>query len=240
VLGGVCRRYRLVVLAYCLMSNHYHLLVRTPDANLARAMRQLNGVYAQAYNRRHVRTGHLFQGRYGARLVQEDGHLLASVRYIVRNPLRAAICERLDDWRWSSHLQMLGKRPAGFLARGELLAYLGATRQEARARYLELVESEGDPSTPAHPLVEGDEEFVADRLRLVMDSPEFPRFALRPVRRPLRELVANASDAAGIAAAHLEHGYSMRAIATHLGCGVTTVHRRVRAHEAETRGTWKT
>jgi REP element-mobilizing transposase RayT len=127
-------RYRCHILAYCLMSNHYHLLVQTPNANLAQALRQLNGVYAQAFNRRHGRDGHLFQGRYLARLVQADGHLLAVVRYIVRNPLRAGMCERLEEWRWSSHLATLGARPAGFLALDRLLSYLGESREEARAR----------------------------------------------------------------------------------------------------------
>src|SRR5438552_1576101 len=82
--GGEGFRWR--ILAYWLMTNHYHLLVQIPEANLARGMRQLNGVYAQGFNRRHGRVGHLFQGRYGARLVQADEHLRAAARYIVRNP----------------------------------------------------------------------------------------------------------------------------------------------------------
>lgn len=91
LLAHVVHRYQWRVLAYCLMGNHYHLLVQTPEPNFARGMRQLNGVYAQRFNRRHGRVGHLLQGRYGARLVQEDGHLLAAVRYIVRNPVRAGL-----------------------------------------------------------------------------------------------------------------------------------------------------
>jgi len=121
------------------MGNHYHLLVETPKANLAKGMRQLNGVYAQSFNRRHGRDGHLFQGRYGARLVQADEHLLGVVRYIVRNPLRAGICTRLDDWPWSSHAATIGKRPPGFLTSERLLSFLGESRSSARASYLALV-----------------------------------------------------------------------------------------------------
>ena len=168
--------------------------------------------------------------------MQADGHVLAVVRYIVRNPLRAGMCERLEEWRWSSHLATLGARPAGFLATDRLLSYLGESRAEARARYLALVSQEDDPaSTNGHPLIAGEESFLRLQLARVQASPEHPRFTLRMPRRPLAELVPSSADAATIARANLEHGYSMREIATHLGCGVTTVHRRIRAYEAELR-----
>jgi len=166
------------------MGNHYHLLVETPKANLAKGMRQLNGVYAQTFNRRHRRDGHLFQGRYGARLVQADEHLLAVVRYIVRNPLRAGICTRLDDWPWSSHAATIGKRPPGFLTSERLLSFLGESRSSARASYLALVESEEKPPRPQHPLLEGDDSFIALHLARVDPSPEHPRASrARPSRR---------------------------------------------------------
>jgi putative transposase len=120
------------------MSNHYHLLAQTPNANLARGMRELNGVYAQAFNRRHARVGHLFQGRYGALLVQANEHLLSAVRYILRNPVRAGLCDRVEDWPWSSHAATAGTRPPGFLATDVLLAFLHESRPRARALYLAL------------------------------------------------------------------------------------------------------
>lgn len=76
-------------------------------------MRQLNGVYAQSFNRRHARVGHLFQGRYRARVVQADAHLLSAVRYILRNPVRAGLCHDPGEWRWSSHREALGASRAG-------------------------------------------------------------------------------------------------------------------------------
>src|SRR4030043_1793691 len=97
-------RYHWLCHTYCLMNNHYHLLVETPDGNLSEGMRQLNGVYTQVFNRRHRRAGHLFQGRYKAILVQKDSHLLEVSRYVVLNPVRAGTVERPDQWKWSSYL----------------------------------------------------------------------------------------------------------------------------------------
>ena len=84
-LQHVNKRYNWICHAYCLMTNHYHLLIETPDGNLALGMRQLNGVYTQLFNKRHGRTGHLFQGRYKAILIQKDSHLLEVCRYVVLN-----------------------------------------------------------------------------------------------------------------------------------------------------------
>jgi len=95
--------FDLRVAAFCLMSNHYHLLVQTPLANLARTMRHINGVYTQRYNRRRNTDGQLFRGRYKSVLVQEDSHLLEQLRYIHRNPIRAHVCNAAGDYLWSSH-----------------------------------------------------------------------------------------------------------------------------------------
>ena len=86
ILQQVNRRYNFICHAYCLMDNHYHLLIETPDGNLSQGMRQLGSVYTQTFNRRYDRVGHLFQGRYKAVLVQKESHLLESVRYVVLNP----------------------------------------------------------------------------------------------------------------------------------------------------------
>ena len=98
--------------AYCLMDNHYHLLIETPDANLVAGMRRLNGVYSQAFNRRQRRVGHLFQGRYKAILVDKESYLLELCRYIVLNPLRATMVKRLDGWPWSSYAATAGQAEA--------------------------------------------------------------------------------------------------------------------------------
>ena len=108
ILTRVNKRYHWICHAYCLMDNHYHLLLETPDGNLSLGMRQLNGVYTQAFNRRHNRAGHLLQGRYKGILVQKDSHLLEVSRYVVLNPVRARMAETADAWKWSSYRATAG------------------------------------------------------------------------------------------------------------------------------------
>jgi putative transposase len=231
LLGRTVSRYDWRLLAYCLMWNHYHLLVQTPKPNLSRGMRQLNGVYAQSFNRRHDRIGHLFQGRFGAILVQDDDHLLTACAYIVRNPLRTATPIHPLDWPWSSHRATLGlERPLPFLDVDRLLAYFGPTKALARERYRRYVE-ESDELPPSHPLADGDDAFVLEHVSRVPPDPEFPA-RYRTLRPPLVELVSDPDDVRSVAMAHLEHGYSMRQIAAQLGCGIATVSRRVSAYEA--------
>lgn len=102
VFNGVCH-------AWCLMTNHYHLLVEAPDGNLSKGMRQLNGVYTQASNRRHGRVGHLFQGRYKAILVDSDSYLLELARYVVLNPIRAGMVEGKGASGNFLHVKMVTK-----------------------------------------------------------------------------------------------------------------------------------
>ena len=94
--------------AYCLMNNHYHLLVETPFPNLSQGMRQLNGPYTQGYNRRHRRVGHVFQGRFKAILVEREVHLLELCRYVVLNPVRAHLVDHPEDWAWSNYRATAG------------------------------------------------------------------------------------------------------------------------------------
>ena len=99
--------FNVRIAAYCLMSNHYHLLIQTPDANLARSMRHLNGVYTQRFNKRHCCDGQLFRGRYKAIVVESDSYALELVRYIHRNPIEAGIVENITDYQWSTHKSYL-------------------------------------------------------------------------------------------------------------------------------------
>lgn len=112
VRGEVCQLCNWVCHAYCLMGNHYHLLIETPEGNLSRGMRQLNGVYTQQHNRRHSRVGHVLQGRYKAVLVEKESYLLELVRYIVLNPVRAQMMRTADEWPWSSYRSKIGLQTA--------------------------------------------------------------------------------------------------------------------------------
>ena len=103
LLRDASEMFRVRVAAFCLMPNHYHLLLQTPEANLTRCMRHVGGVYTQHYNREHGHDGQLFRGRYKALLVDLDEYLLGLVRYIHRNPLKAGLVEALEAYPWSSH-----------------------------------------------------------------------------------------------------------------------------------------
>lgn len=233
LVADVRERYHWRIFSYCLMSNHYHLLAQTPEPNLARGMRQLNGVYAQSFNRRHGRVGHLLQGRYSARLVQADEHLLATARYIVRNPVRAGLCRHPREWRWSSQRATLGLEPRWFLDTEALLSYYAPMREVAREYYRTHTEQEGDERS-THPLVEGDESFIAAALERLQPAPGIPRRYLQAPRPALPTLLATSEADAAIASAY-EHGYSLRQIARHLGINASTVSRRLKRQRARSR-----
>ena len=109
LLGQVCERFNWACHGYCLMSNHYHMVVETIEGNLSQGMRQLNGVYTQYFNRRHRRVGHVYQGRYKAILVEKDRYLLELTRYVVLNPVRAGMVKHAGAWPWSSYRAMTGQ-----------------------------------------------------------------------------------------------------------------------------------
>ena len=116
-LAQAVKRFGWVCHAYCLMGNHYHLMIQTPLANLGQGMRQLNGVYTQRFNRNHKRVGHVFQGRYKAIIIDGDSYLLELCRYIVRNPVAAHMVAHVGDWQWSSYRATLGLEAAPKLGR---------------------------------------------------------------------------------------------------------------------------
>lgn len=221
------------------MDNHYHLLVQTPDGNLSKGMRQLNGVYTQTSNRRHGRVGHLFQGRFKAILVDSDAYLLELARYVVLNPVRAGMVKRPEAWKWSSYRASLGKAPAdSFLSVDGLLAQFAQRRSVAQARYARFV-AEGikAPSPWAQlkgQVFLGDEQFVekmqAQAASALRQDVQIPKAHRRPPPPTLKEIEKSAPDRnAAIVQAHATGAYSYQQIADHFGIHFTTVGRLVRA-----------
>jgi len=177
ILSDVVARYRWVCHAYCLMTNHFHLLIETPEANLSRGMRQLDGLYTQRFNRAHERVGHILQGRFGAVLVERDAHLLELARYVVLNPVRAGLVATAEAYPWSSLRATIGLAPAPeWLSTGALLARFGS-----RARYLEFVHEgvgQASPWTGLRGAVLGSDAFIerlAGRIDHRACETEFPR-----------------------------------------------------------------
>lgn len=135
-----CQRHHWLCHAYCLMSNHYHLLIETQSATLSSGMKLLNGSYTQTFNRCHRRVGHVFQGRFKAILVERDAHLLELARYIVLNPVRAGMVRSANDWRWSSYRATAGLADAAeFLITDCVLGNFGRRRSTAQEAYRRFV-----------------------------------------------------------------------------------------------------
>jgi putative transposase len=235
VVGQVLDRFAWRCHAYCLMGNHYHLLIETPEANLARGMRQLNGVYTQRFNRRHGRVGHVFQGRYKAIVVQKDKHLLELCRYVVLNPVRAGVVKHVRAWPWSSYRVTVGQsREPQWVTTDWLLAQFGQRRAAAVREYQQFVAA-GIGQQPwadlSGQLYYGEEQFVLHVSKPAL-NPEVPRRQRQPIRPPLGQLVRDDSPKA-IGQAYREYGYRLAEIAQHLGIHYATVSRRLKQFEEE-------
>jgi REP element-mobilizing transposase RayT len=236
VLAECVGRFNWVVHAYCLMSNHYHLLVETVEGNLSKGMRQLNGVYTQASNRRHGRVGHLFQGRFKAILVDRDAYLLELSRYIVLNPVRARMVVQPEDWAWSSYRPTLGLAPApAWLAADGLLKQFAEQRRTARRRYAKFVREGMGLSIwdrLRQQIYLGDDAFVEKMQRKLTDGDLYinvPRAQRRPPAPALSVIEAAHQDRdATIIAAYASGAYTYVAIAEHFGLHLATVGRIIR------------
>ena len=140
LLGKVSRKLGWRCVAYCLMTNHVHLVMNVPAFTISRGMQLLNGQYAQAFNRRHGYVGHLFQGRFKESRVDDEAYSLQVGRYVVLNPVRAGMVEEAVDWKWSSHRAMLGKvAPPPFLDVEWTLGQFARKLDQAREEYAEFV-----------------------------------------------------------------------------------------------------
>jgi len=247
VLARTVERWGWIVHAYCLMGNHYHLLIETPEANLSAGMRTLNGRYTAAFNRRHRRVGHLFQGRFTSILVEKERHLLELCRYVVLNPVRARSMkvQSPEEWPWSSYRATAGmERGYRSLDTEWILSQFAKTRRVAQARYRAFVKAGIGVRSPLGAvrgsLVLGSESFAARLLGHFGDrplSPEHPRSQKLAVRPPLEALLSHercldrsARDRAAVEA-HIRHGYSQKDIADHLGLHYSTVCRIIQAGE---------
>jgi hypothetical protein len=239
------------------MDDHYHLLLETPQANLSRAIRHLNGVYTQRFNRCHTRVGHLFQGRFTSILVEKETYLLELCRYLVLNPIRAGVVVHPGEWPWSSYRATVGETATpAWLTVDWLLGQFGKPWSRARAAYRQFVED--GIRRPAQPWAHlksqiylGSDAFLKiaqDRCKET-DEIEIPRLQRRPgvpsldallvqVARSygetVNELTARTrrpSEArqVGIYLARRVVGTDLKTIAQRFGVGYTTVSRRVGA-----------
>lgn len=250
LLSEVCLLCNWVCHAYCLMGNHYHLLVETPEGNLSRGMRQLNGVYTQQHNRRHSRVGHVFQGRYKAILVEKEGYLLELARYIVLNPVRAQLVSTAVEWPWSSYRSTLGlQAPVAGVHADWLLAAFGKQRGGAIEAYKTFVAAgKGQPSVWGqlkNQIYLGTDLFVAQMQQRIDNTEtlsEIPARQRRPAARPLADYLATEPDRnAAIVRAYESGGYGLQEIGTFFGLHYSRVSKIVRRAKRKTpplEGVW--
>lgn len=242
ILAMVCARFRWVIHAYCQMGNHYHLVVETLDANLARGMRDLNGQYTQRFNFYHQLVGHLFQGRYHAILIQRDAYLLELSRYVVLNPVRAGMVRTPDEWPWSSFRLMIDAASApAWLDTEWLLGQFADERLAAISRYREFVlEGQGLASPlgdTRHQLVAGNDEFLRQchAESTAAQGTEISRAQKKGGARTLHDYRRDIPDLhLAMAQAYLSGLFTMSEIALHFDVHYRTVSRAVRKLEATT------
>jgi REP element-mobilizing transposase RayT len=242
LLSIVVERFNWLCHAYCLMGNHYHLLIETLDGNLSKGMRELNGVYTQGFNQRHRRVGHLYQGRYKAILVEKDNHLMSLCRYVVLNPLRVGLVEKPEQWRWSSYRATIGlvKRPS-FLTADWILSQFDGKKRVAMVKYrrcvMEGIDKESPWETLKGQIYYGSEEFIKQLSGLLNEKgniKEVPRLQRYVARPPLSELFKEKEKKGKdktIYDAYVRYGYTMKEISDHLGIHYATISRAIKRME---------
>lgn len=235
-LAQCCERYRWIVHAWCQMTNHYHIVIETPEANLSAGMRQLNGVYTQAFNRRHNRVGHVYQGRFKAILVDRDSYLLELLRYVVLNPVRAGMVREAADWPWSSYHATVGEeaKPPWLETQWTLQQF--AMQQKAqRRRYAEFV-AQGLARGKIWDALKGQIYLGTDAFaeamqnRLEMEAKgkqkEIPRTQRRALAKSLDYYQKTFSDRNdGMRAAYATGDYTLQQVADAFGVHYATVSR---------------
>jgi len=246
ILGQVVKRFNWLCHAYCLMGNHYHLLIETLEGNLSAGMRHLNGVYTQAYNRTHHKDGHVFKGRFKAVLVEKESHLLELCRYVVLNPVRAGMTERPEQYQWSSYLPSVGKAavPAS-LSTEWLLANFSASLPESRRLYRQFVKevmatSESPWEKISGQIILGTEEFIQQAKEMIggrEEIPEIPRQQRHVGRPAVTDIFPPGTVAAKQERNHLirhaygTYGFTLKEIAQTLGVHYTTISKVINSEE---------
>jgi len=243
-LASANERYGAIIHAYCLMSNHFHLLLETPEGNLSQIMSHIIGAYTTYFNIKRKRSGHLFQGRYKAILVEADEYAVELTRYIHLNPVKAGIVTKPDEYQWSSYQSYIGKTSTPiWLKTGFTLDRFGkkdTTAQKNYRKFVEMIEVEKYEGPLKHVTggsVLGSPSFIDDiteaHLKERKDDKGIPALRHFSRRPPLEVIIKAATEAiacneklarqAGIYLCHKYSGAALKEIASRFGVGETAV-----------------
>ena len=240
ILGVVCKRYHWRCHAYCLMTNHYHLVIETIEPTLSTGMRQLNGLYTRWINREYFRCGHLFQGRYHAVHVEKESYLLELARYVVLNPVRARMVKHPSEYPWSSYIQIMGITQAEeWLEVDWLLSHFGSARGVAIGNFEQYIIEGIQQKVTIWEDIKGQiylgtDKYIESIEKLLKDKKSFkeiPKIQTKLVK-PLNWFRTRYTDRPRMCyEAHVLGHYSMREIAEFLGLHYQTVSRDIQKYE---------
>ena len=240
LLHTAVNRYDWHCHAYCLMDNHYHLLIETGAPTLSRGMKFLNGTYTQYFNRQHGRVGHVFQGRFKAILIQKEAYLLELARYIALNPVRAHMVRSAKEWRWSSYRATAGYDESDACLTTEwILAGFAKTKKDAQQRYREFVREGKGQASPWQQLKNqiylGDDDFVhgmQDKLDPRQSLKDIPKKQKRAPVKPLSSFAEQYETRDEcMAQAYWSGHYTLAQVGEHFGVSYATVSRAVKQAE---------
>ncbi len=236
ILCKVSKRYHLLLHCYCLMHNHYHLLLETPEGNLSQGIRQLNGTYTQHINKKYQTVGHLLQGRFKSILVEKENYLLALSRYIALNPLRANLVEDPKNWPYSSYPQAIGvAKKIHCLFPDWILSQFGPDKKSAQISYQDFVLSGIHTESPLKQvkgqIFLGSEYFLAKMEKFMEQKrqTEIPRKQLYALRPSLEKIFqTNDKREIIIYQASQKYGYTLKEIGQYLGLHYTTISKTIK------------
>ncbi|MGR8981685.1 MAG: transposase [Gammaproteobacteria bacterium] len=240
LLENTVKRYDWYCHAYCLMGNHYHLLIETNTPALSKGMKYLNGTYTQYFNRQHQRVGHVFQGRFKAILVQKEAYLLELARYIVLNPVRAQMARSAKDWPWSSYRATAGytdNHPC--LTTDWILAGFSEIKNEAQQRYCDFVRAGLRQPSPWQQLKNqiflGTDHFVNEMQCKIDPEQSLNDVPKKQKQAPVKSLAyfseRYTTRQESMARAYLTGHYTLAEVGNHFGVSYATVSRAVKLVE---------
>lgn len=240
LLQNTLERYDWYCHAYCLMDNHYHLLIETNTPSLSKGMKFINGTYTQYYNRQHQRVGHIFQGRFKAILVQKDAYLLELARYIALNPVRARMVRSAKDWPWSSYRATAGyEESPACLTTDWVLGGFAKTKHVAQQRYRAFVQQGKGQSSPWQKLKNqiylGDDGFVDDMQSKLNSEQSLKDIPKKQKQSPVKPLSWFAERYKGrdesMSQAYFSGHYTLEQVGEYFGVSYATVSRAVKRAE---------